>query len=81
MICFIALVIYRILKRWLDYKYTTKEVFDTLRNTNVHESKDDGYFPNYRRCYITDIYMICLILEPTMKLILIKILKGFNQIK
>lgn len=44
MICFIALVIYRILKRWLDYKYTTKEVFDTLRNTNVNESKDDGIF-------------------------------------
>ena len=54
MTCFIALLIYRILEKKLDYKYTTKEILDTLRNMNVCESKGDGYFPNYKRCDITD---------------------------
>ena len=54
MTCFIALLIYRILEKKLDYKYTTKEILDTLRNMNVYESKGDGYFPNYKRCDITD---------------------------
>ena len=54
MTCFISLLIYRILEKKLDYKYTTKEILDTLRNMNVYESKGDGYFPNYKRCDITD---------------------------
>lgn len=54
MTCFIALLIYRILEKKLDYKYTTKEILDTLRNMNVTELKGNGYIPSYERTNITD---------------------------
>ena len=54
MTCFIALLIYRILEKKLDYKYTTKEILDTLRNMNVTELKGNGYIPSYERTDITD---------------------------
>ena len=54
MTCFISLLIYRLLEKKLDYKFTTKEILDTLRNMNVYESKGDGYFPTYKRCDLTD---------------------------
>ena len=54
MTCFIALLIYRILEKKLDYKYTTKEILDTLRNINVTELKGNGYIPSYERTNITD---------------------------
>ena len=54
MTCFIALLIYKILEKKLDYKYTTKEILNTLRNMNVYESKGDGYIPEYIRTDITD---------------------------
>jgi transposase len=52
--CFIALIIYRILEKKLDYKYTTSEILDTLRGMNVFESKGDGYMPGYERTDLTD---------------------------
>lgn len=54
MTCFIALLIYRILEKKLDYKYTTKEILDTLRNMNITELKGSGYIPSYERTDITD---------------------------
>ena len=54
MTCFIALLIYRILEKKLDYKYTKKEILDTLRNMNVTELKGNGYIPSYERTNITD---------------------------
>ena len=54
MTCFIALLIYRILEKKLDYKYTTKEILDTLRNMNITELKGNGYIPSYERTNITD---------------------------
>ena len=35
MICFISLFIYRILEKKLDYKYTTSQILDTLRNMEM----------------------------------------------
>ena len=52
--CFIALLIYRILEKKLDYKYTTSEILKTIRNMNVLESKGDGYIPEYIRINLTD---------------------------
>ena len=52
--CFIALLIYRILEKKLDYKYTTSEILKTIRNMNVLESKGDGYIPEYIRTNLTD---------------------------
>ena len=54
MICFISLFIYRILEKKLDYKYTTSQILNTLRNMKVLESKGDGYIPEYTRTDLTD---------------------------
>lgn len=54
MICFISLFIYRVLEKKLDYKYTTSQILDTLRNMKVLESKGDGYIPEYTRTDLTD---------------------------
>ena len=52
--CFIALLIYRILEKKLDYKYTTSEILKTIRNMDVLESIGDGYIPEYVRTNLTD---------------------------
>ncbi len=52
--CFMALLIYRILEKKLDYKYTTLEILKAIRNMNVLESKGDGYIPEYIRTNLTD---------------------------
>lgn len=54
MTCFIALLIYRILEKNLDYKYTTSQILNTLRTMDVLESKGDGYIPEYIRTNLTD---------------------------
>ena len=54
MTCFISLFIYRLLEKKLDYKYTTSQILDTLRNMNMLESKGDGYIPTYVRTDLTD---------------------------
>ena len=54
MTCFISLLIYRILEKKLDYKYTTTEILKTLREMNMLESKGDGYIPAYVRTNLTD---------------------------
>ena len=54
MTCFIALFIYRLLEKKLNYKFTTSQILDTLRGMNVLEIKGDGYIPEYIRTDITD---------------------------
>ena len=52
--CFIALLIYRILEKKLDYKYTTTQILNILRNMNMLEQKGLGFEPEYERTNITD---------------------------
>ena len=54
MTCFISLFIYRLLEKKLNYKYTTSQILDTLRNMYLYESKGDGYIPTYKRTDLTD---------------------------
>ncbi|MDD4036336.1 MAG: IS1634 family transposase [Bacilli bacterium] len=54
MTCFISLFIYRLLEKKLDYKYTTTQILNTLKQMNVYESKGDGYIPIYMRTDLTD---------------------------
>ena len=54
MTCFISLFIYRLLEKNLDYKYTTSQILDTLRNMNMVEQKGIGFEPIYERTNITD---------------------------
>ena len=41
MICYVALLIYRILEKKLGYKYTTNEIIETLKNMEVTNLKND----------------------------------------
>lgn len=52
--CFAALVIYRIVERKLNEKYTCEELIDTLRSMDMLIAPGDGYIPTYTRTDITD---------------------------
>ena len=53
-ICFVSLFIYRLLENKLNYKYTTSQILNTLRNMNIIEHKGCGYEPIYERTQLTD---------------------------
>lgn len=54
LLCFMAMVIYRILEKKTDEKYTVKELIDTLRSMNVLRIHGEGYIPEFKRTEITD---------------------------
>lgn len=54
LVCFIALLIHRILEKKLEEKYTATEIIDTLRNMNLYKEETEGYIPTYTRTDITD---------------------------
>lgn len=53
-ICFIALTLYRILEKKLEYKYTIKETLETLKSMDFLYLRGYGYVPSYKRTKITD---------------------------
>jgi transposase len=53
-ICFIALVIYRLLEKKLDEQYTCSEIVQGLRDMNFYEVKGEGFIPAYMRTDFTD---------------------------
>lgn len=53
-ICFIALVIYRLLEKKLGKQYTCSEIVQGLRDMNFHEVKGEGFVPTYMRTDFTD---------------------------
>ncbi|WP_323088960.1 hypothetical protein [Allobaculum sp. JKK-2023] len=54
LICFIALLVYRILEQYLESMDSCFEIFKTLRQMNVHRLKNDYYVPSFERNVITD---------------------------
>lgn len=52
--CYIALLIYRILEKKLENKYTTTEILKTIKNMEMLEHKGLGYEPLYERTKLTD---------------------------
>jgi transposase len=52
--CFISLIIYRLLEKRLNEKYTCSEIIDQLQDMNFLEVKGDGYIPTYMRTDFTD---------------------------
>ncbi|MBQ6407619.1 MAG: IS1634 family transposase [Butyrivibrio sp.] len=52
--CFIALLVYRILERKLDNKYTCESILKELRGMKMTKAKDIGYIPSYTRTSLTD---------------------------
>lgn len=54
LICFISLIIYRLLAERLKGKYTVNEIVKTLREMEVVDTQYNGYIPAYRRTKLTD---------------------------
>ena len=52
--CFTALVIYRILEKKLNEKYTYEELVSALRTMNMMTAPGEGYIPTYTRTDLTD---------------------------
>lgn len=54
LICFVALLIYRMLEEKLKYKYTVTQILDTIRSMKVLDIEGYGYIPAYTRTNLTD---------------------------
>ena len=54
LICFLSLLVYRLLERKLEYKYTCETLLNTLKGINFAEIQEQGFMPLYRREKITD---------------------------
>ena len=60
LICFLALLSYRILEKKLDGKYTCETILETLKTMNFAEIEEQGFVPLYKREKITDdLHDIC----------------------
>ncbi|HET1570887.1 TPA: hypothetical protein VQP22_001761 [Streptococcus pneumoniae] len=53
-ICFLALMIYRLLEKQLGETVTCSELIQTLRNYKFKHLYEAGYLPTYTRTTITD---------------------------
>ena len=54
MTCFIALLLYRIMEKRLEEKFTCSQILDELRDMNYLEAPGEGYIPAYTRTDFTD---------------------------
>ena len=54
LICFLALLSYRLLEKQLDNRYTCEEILETLKAMNFMVLEGQGYTPTYVRNKITD---------------------------
>lgn len=54
LICFLALLFYRLLEKRLDYNYTCETILDALKAMNFGGIQEQGFIPLYRREKITD---------------------------
>ena len=54
MICFIALLVFRILEKKLDETYPAPVILQSLRDMNFKEVVGEGYIPTYTRTNLTD---------------------------
>jgi transposase len=53
-ICFISLLVYRLLERKLKEEYTVSEIVNTLKSFNFLKIDGEGYIPAYTRTELTD---------------------------
>lgn len=52
--CFTALVIYRMLEKKLENRFTCEEIIGTIRDMNMLIAPGEGYIPTYTRTDLTD---------------------------
>lgn len=58
--CFLAFLVYRLLKKRLKEQYTCEEILDTLKGMNFADIEEQGYIPLYSRETITDdLHEVC----------------------
>lgn len=51
---FTALIIYRVLEKKLNSKYTCEEIINTIRAMDMMIAPGEGYIPTYTRTDLTD---------------------------
>lgn len=54
LICFLALLFYRLLEKKMDNQYTCETILKTLKEINFAEIQGQGFMPLYKREKITD---------------------------
>ena len=60
LICFLALLVYRLLELKLEGAYTCEEILSTLKRMNFADIEGQGYMPLYKRERITDaLHEVC----------------------
>ena len=60
LICFLALLTYRMLEKKLDCQYSCESLLETLRTMNFAEIQEQGFIPLYKRNQITDdLHALC----------------------
>ena len=52
--CFLALVLYRYIEKYLNEKFTSHEIISGLRDMNFYSVPAEGYIPTYTRTDFTD---------------------------
>lgn len=53
--CYISLLVYRLLEKKLEERFTCDQILETLRGMNMTLlSKESGYIPSYKRTKLTD---------------------------
>lgn len=60
LVCFLALIVYRLLEKKLNSKYTCETLLDTLKSMNFAEIQEQGFIPLYKREAVTDdLHEVC----------------------
>ena len=54
LICYLALLVYRLLERKLPEEYTCEQILDTLRKMDFADIDEQGFMPLYKRTPLTD---------------------------
>ena len=81
LICFIALLVYRILeKEYIHEKYTSHEIINTLRELNITHIGGNNYIPSFKRTEIVDDLAEIFGFQPSRELLTQKYLKKFTRV-
>ena len=60
LVCFLSLLIYRLLERELDGKYTCEEILSKLKEISFADIEEQGFMPLYERDKLTDaLHNVC----------------------
>ena len=60
LVCFLSLIIFKLLEKKLKKKYTCDEILDALKSYNFADIEEQGYIPLYERTkIIDDIHNVC----------------------